>query len=383
MSNTMGLIECRRADLLSALEITCLAVWPRNTIPVLGNVLIQASNKTITVESTDLDVTVKTRLNRTGKDKKPVATTLPAKELLAFCKAAGGDELWIRVEESQASIHAGASRSLPTIIPSDFPKDREYDTPVRFTTDIGSFLSALEIVRPAISIDETRYYLNGIFFEPTNMNMLKLVATDGHRMHLTTMNADGIAANTATRVIVPSVTLRILVAYLKKALREWKKSKEPQQPMTVEFGQTGINFLHGAVVIRSKVIDGTFPDYNRVIPTNNNNKATIDAKAIDAAIKTAHSPKHRIGVKLSFKNDGVEVSTDSHDSGKVSSRVSCAYDGPFGPMESDFNGKYMRDAIAALGGNGLIEIVMGDPGSPAIWRMGNDNTMIVLMPRRV
>lgn len=381
--NTTGLIECRREDLLAALQTVCTAIERKNTIPILSYVLLQASGKTITVEGTDLDVTVRYTIPRSG-NKAVVTTTLPAFELRDFCKAAGADDLWIKVQDNEATIKAGACRVLATFPPSDFPKDREYKTPVRFTCSFGDLRSAINIVKPAISTEDVRYYLNGSFFEPMGRNMLKLTATDGHRLHCTTINADGITAkDTKTRVIVPSKTLHIVEKWLGLAIRAWAKSKDGAPTLNVAIGPAGIDFLCGNFAVRSKIIDGTYPDYKRVIPSQGDDTKVVsfDQHALDGALKLVAAPRNENGkgVRFIIAKDKCELSRNGGDN-KVSDSVACKYSGE--PLEIGFNGSYVRDILASLG-DGVIECVATDAMSPAIFRNPGNNTLTVLMPMRI
>jgi DNA polymerase-3 subunit beta len=255
---------------------------------------------------------------------------------------------------------------------------------------IGDMLVMIKTVKPAISSEDTRYYLQGMFFEPLGENKLCVTATDGHRLHTMDIDAHGItAANVATKVIVPRRTLFIV----EKWLTRWLKSNG-SNTLFVSMGNKHINFICGAVNVRSKLIDGTFPDWRRVVPTTKKTKkkgvvvndkvAKLDSKALDKILKVVGNARNKHlqqGVKFSFKNDTVELSRSDPDSGKISDTMPCTYAGE--PIEIGFNGGYVHDIVAALD-NGSIEMLMADAGSPTMIRkVGVDNPFCVLMPMRV
>jgi DNA polymerase III subunit beta len=393
------LIECKRLDLLAALNVVMPVVETKNTIPILANIMISAEGKKISVEATNLDVMIRHNgIVRVDNTESEVAVTVNAKALYDFVKAAGADYLSILpdFEQKIASFNAGAARSLHILPVEDFPKEREYETPARFEISFGEMLTIIQTIKPAISIEETRYYLNGMFFEPRDINSLCVTATDGHRLHTMTVKADGLtAANAAaTPFIIPRKTLSVVEKWLTGLVKTWAKSNEPAHTLSVEMGAKGTKFHCGPVTINSKNIDGTFPDWRRAVPVIKKTKkkgvvvndkvAVLDSKALDKILKVVANNRNKHlqqGVHFSFKNDTVELSRSDPDSGKISDTMPCAYAGA--PIEIGFNGSYVRDIIAALD-NGSIEMIMADAGSPTMIRkVGVANPFCVLMPMRV
>lgn len=377
------LIECKRKDLLAALDIVMPAMERRNTIPILANVVLLAEGKKISLRGTDLDVSVEYNgVARTGKDKHTVEFTVNAFDLHHFLKNAGDDDLWMvyEPENKQVGLRAGANRTLHTLPVDDFPKLSESETPARFDMSIGDMLILIKTIKPGISTEETRYYLNGMFFEPLGANKMCVTATDGHRLHTMDVKADGLKAiNTATKVIVPTKTLSVVEKWLTK----WLKSFSGET-LFVEMGNKHINFRCGSVTVRSRLIDGTFPDWRRVVPSTNDKSAIVDGNKLDAILKIVGGKRsgYPRATKFAFTNNKLEVSSIDPDSGKISDTMPCVYGAEH--IEIGFNAAYMRDIIGALGGGGEIEIAMSDAGSPTLCRKpGETNPFCILMPMRV
>lgn len=375
------LIECKRKDLLAALDIVMPAMERRNTIPILANVVLLAKGKKISLRGTDLDVSVEYNgVARTGKDKHTVEFTVNAFDLHHFLKNAGDDDLWMvyEPENKQVGLRAGANRTLHTLPVDDFPELSESETPARFDMSIGDMLILIKTVKPGISIEETRYYLNGMFFEPLGANKMCVTATDGHRLHTMGVKADGLKErDTATKVIVPTKTLSVVEKWLTK----WLKSFSGET-LFVEMGNKHINFRCGSVTVRSRLIDGTFPDWRRVVPSTTDKIAVVDGKKLDAILKNVGGKRSDgRSTKFIFANNKLEISRTDPDHGKISDTMEDVYSAE--RIEIGFNAAYMRDIITSLGG-GEIEIAMSDAGSPTLCRKpGETNPFCVLMPMRV
>jgi DNA polymerase-3 subunit beta len=393
------IIECKRLDLLAALDTIMPAMERRNTIPIIGNVLLRAEGKKIALKGTDLDVTVECNgVARTGKDKHTVEMTVNAFDLHHFLKNAGADDLWMANEpdNNQVGLRAGPNRTLHTLPVGDFPTMKEYETPARFEMGIGDMLILIKTIKPAISTEDTRYYLGGMFFEPLGEGKMCVVATDGHRLHTMNVKSDGILAiNTATKVIVPAKTISVVEKWLTPLMCKLAKSAGGPATLFVEMGNGGINFRCGTTVVRSKVIDGTFPDWRRVVPKTkrkdpkdleeavNDKVVQIESSDFEDALKivSAKRGSHSPGIKFKFGKNEVELSRNDPDSGKINTSIACVYEGE--PIEIGFNASYVRDIIKALDG-GRIEMIMADAGSPTIIRkVGVENPFCVLMPMRV
>lgn len=384
---TTGVFECSREALVSALQIVTPAIEKRNTIPILGYVLIRASAKTVTVEGTDLDVTVQHTIGRAKGSKAAVAVCLPAFDLLSFAKAAAGETITFAVEATQTKITAGATRSLPTLPPSDFPVDRKYETPVQFQMEPGELREAIRVIRPAVSEEEARYYLRGMFFEPLGHDFMQITATDGHRLHSLKVNAPGIKiADLLCNVIVPTKTIDVVNKWLGHAVRAWKKSGVAMS-VSIKFGAAGIDFAAGQTVIRSKILDGTYPDYRRVIP-GNKSSVVNEEEAKPPLLFSADALAAALNIVVSNWRDVRAVRFDltkkecvlSQDGGTTSAPLDWKWPGL--PFAIGFNPSYVRDILNVLGGE--IKLTLFDPGSAAMWqRADGKGPLTVLMPMRI
>jgi DNA polymerase-3 subunit beta len=384
-------LETKRADFVAALALLNNVVERRNTIPILSNVRISNRRNSIVIEGTDLDVVMKIEVPRIGNSLK-VDTTLLHGALLNFLKSSTSDNVTISGEPgNKVFVQAGASMKTDQLPASDWPTfPTSFKTPVKFSVSALDLKSALDAVAPAISIEETRYYLNGIYFEPCGLNELKMTATDGHRLHSKKIAVEGMGyGEKLDRIIVPRKTVHAVQKLCDALLKTWKKDKSAASALNcmidVCFGTGRIDFRCGTTEIISKGIDGTFPDYNRVIPTGNDKTATFISAALDATIKrvAANSGKsgHAYALKFSLVQNNCTLSVCNHDTGDVSEMIDTRYD--HDPMDIGFHPPYVRDAIKVLGTD-TVEFVLADPGTPTIIRSDqNADLMVVIMPKRV
>ena len=235
--------------------------------------------------------------------------------------------------------------------------------------------SLIERTQFAISTEETRYYLNGIYFhaiESEGSLKLRAVATDGHRLARAELEAPS-GAEGMPGIIIPRKT----VAELQKLV------DDPDIAVTIELSDTKIRFTIGSVVLTSKLIDGTFPDYQRVIPSGNDKKLTIDRQSFASAVdrvSTISSERGR-AVKLTIADGQLTLTVNNPDSGSATDELAADYDSD--PIEIGFNAKYLLDITAQLSGTEAI-FMLADAGSPTLVRdTGDANALYVLMPMRV
>jgi DNA polymerase-3 subunit beta len=277
------------------------------------------------------------------------------------------------VADGHASISAGRSSfRLPTLPVEDFPAISSSDLPVNFTLTAADLRDLIDATRFAISTEETRYYLNGIYFHKAENGDLCAVATDGHRLALT-RQALPEGASQMPSVILP----RKAVGELRKLLDDYDGE------VSVGLSETRAEFGFGAVRLTSKLIDGTFPDYTRVIPTGNDRIMQVDAASFAAAVdrvSTISSEKSR-SVKMGLKPGVLTLSASKTDASSAIEEIEVTYDGV--EMDIGFNARYLLD-IAAQVNNDIVEFALADQGSPSLVRApGDDASLFVLMPMRV
>jgi DNA polymerase-3 subunit beta len=366
-----------RSNLLKSLNHVHRVVERRNTIPILSNVLLGADGDSLSLKATDLDLEVTeatpARVEQAG------ATTVPAHLLYDIVrKLSDGSEVMLKLDESGNAMSVVSGRSsfrLQCLPQSDFPELTAGSFTHRFQIPAEALKRLIDKTQFAISTEETRYYLNGIYLhaiEADGRLRLRSVATDGHRLARAETEAPS-GCEGMPGIIIPRKT----VSELQKLV------DQPDLQVSVELSDTKIRFTIGSIVLTSKLIDGTFPDYQRVIPTGNDKKLLIDrqsfAQAVDR-VSTVSSERGR-AVKLSIGDGMVTLAVNNPDSGSATEEVAADYAAD--PIEIGFNAKYLLDVAAQLSG-GEAQFMLADAGSPTLIQDGSDaDTLYVLMPMRV
>jgi DNA polymerase-3 subunit beta len=274
----------------------------------------------------------------------------------------------------RVSIFAGRSRFALQALPhEDFPDLAAGEFPNSFGLAGGDLKGLIEKTRFAISTEETRYYLNGIYLhEVPAAGMLRAVATDGHRLAQAQI-ATPAGAKGMPGVIVPRKTVLEVV----------KLFEGVDGPVEVSLSASKIRFAAGDLVLTSKLIDGTFPDYERVIPRNNDKKLELDTKSFASAVDRVSTISMEKGraVKLQIGGNKVVLTVNNPDSGSAEEEVACAYESD--PLDIGFNSRYLMDVASQIKSDGM-EFQLADSGSPTIIRdPGDQQALYVLMPMRV
>ncbi len=361
-----------RISLLRPLGQVQSVVERRNTIPILANVVLQASDGMLSMTATDMDMDIATQVECSVGAAG--TTTLSAHMLYDIArKLPEGAEVEIAVSDGHAMISAGRSNfRLPTLPVEDFPAISVSEMPDSFSVTAADIRDMIDATRFAISTEETRYYLNGIYLHKSEQGELCAVATDGHRLAMTRQSLPSGASNMPS-IIVP----RKAVTEVRKLLDDFEGD------VGVALSDTRAEFSFGAVRLKTKLIDGTFPDYTRVIPRGNNRIMQVDAASFSAAVdrvSTISSEKSR-SVKLRLDTGVMNLSASSTDASSAVEELEVSYTGP--EMEIGFNARYLMD-IAAQIGSDTIEFALADQGSPSLVRApGDEATLFVLMPMRV
>ena len=369
-------VVLERSNLLKSLNHVHRVVERRNTIPILSNVLLAAEGANLALKATDLDLevteTIPAMVERAG------STTVPAHLLYDIVrKLPDGAEVMLKLDEDGNAMTVMAGRSsfrLQCLPQSDFPQLSAGTFTHIFRVEAQAIKGLIDKTQFAISTEETRYYLNGIFLHTHGDEDLKLraVATDGHRLARSETAAPS-GSEGMPGIIVPRKT----VSELQKLL------DNPETTITVELSDTKIRFTIGPVVLTSKLIDGTFPDYQRVIPTGNDRKLIIDRQSFASAVdrvSTISSERGR-AVKLSISSGQVTLAVNNPDSGSATEELAADYDSD--PIEIGFNARYLLDVAGQLSG-GEARFMLADAGSPTLIHDASDeDTLYVLMPMRV
>ncbi|MFZ4761314.1 MAG: DNA polymerase III subunit beta [Alphaproteobacteria bacterium] len=366
-----------RAALLKALSHIQSVVERRNTIPILSNVLLDATDGQLKLSATDMDVEIVGSINADIEESG--ATTAPAHMLYDIIRKLPDDrpvELEKQASSPQLQVKSGRSNFKIGALPvEDFPQLSAGELPTSFTLPTLTLKQIFDRVKFAVSTEETRYYLNGIYLHVPTLSsgaVLRAVATDGHRLARVDVALPEGAAN-MPGVIIPRKT----IAEVRKLM------DEGDEQVTVSLSGNKVRFSIGAVVLTSKLIDGTFPDYERVIPTGNNRVMEVDSKIFASVVdrvSTISTEKTR-AVKLALHEGGITVSAHSAEAGSAVEEIEASYTDA--PMEIGFNSRYLLDIAAQLDGGGC-RFSMSDSGSPTVIGAANDESALyVLMPMRV
>lgn len=366
-----------RSNLLKALGHVQSVVEKRGTIPILANVKIEAAGDVLYLTATDMDIAVMERVAATVS--APGHATMPAHTLYDIVrKLPEGSQVEIsRAEDaSKAAIRSGSSRfSLATLPVDEFPVMSEGDMPFTFSLASAEINALIDKTRFAVSTEETRYYLNGIYLheaESQGIPVLRAVATDGHRLARVEVALPA-GAKGMPGVIVP-----------RKAIDEIKRLTEGASgEVQVSLSDAKIRVACGSAVLVSKLIDGTFPDYERVIPTGNDKIMEVDGQAFTRAVdrvSVISSEKTR-GIRVALSGGKLTLSADSPEHGTATEEVDVNYSAD--PVEIGFNSRYLLDMMSHIDGD-VVQFVLADSTSPALVRDTSDvGSLYVVMPMRV
>ncbi|TDI62235.1 MAG: DNA polymerase III subunit beta [Alphaproteobacteria bacterium] len=369
-------LTIERAALLRSLNHVQSVVERRNTIQILSNVLIEAADGRLSLTTTDMDLamveSVEADIAESG------AITTPAHTLYDIVrKLPDGAQIALEYDgaEQKLSLASGRSRFVLACLPrEEFPVMAEDDMPHKFVLSAQDLKSLIDKTRFAISTEETRFYLNGIYMHvpEADPQALIAVATDGHRLARVRLPLPEGAAD-IPGVIIPRKT----VNEIRKLLDEL------DEPVQISLSESKIRFEIPGSVLSSKLIDGTFPDYDRVIPKQNDKDLEIDAhlfaEAIDR-VSTISNEKSR-AVKLVVDTDRVTLSVTSPDNGSATEEVAAGYTSE--TIEIGFNARYVLDIMGQVKGD-TVKVSFADASAPTLVQDNTDDTALyVLMPMRV
>lgn len=365
-----------RSIILRSLGHIQSVVEKRTTIPVLANVKIEAEGAALRLTATDMEIaisdTAKAKVAEAGK------ITLPAGVLYDIIrKLPEGAELEVStLGNDQVQVKSGRSKFKLLSLPVEtFPVMEQGDLPFKFTLSAKDLHTLIDKVRFAISNEETRYYLNGIYVhasEDDGAAVLRSAATDGHRLARVSIALPA-GAEDIPGVIIPKKT----VGELKKLLPEYSGD------VNVALSDTKIMFTLGDTLIVSKLIDGKFPDYDRVIPKNNDKILEVNTKEFTNAVdrvSTVSLEKAR-AIKIFVKTGTVTVATDAPDGSTAHEELESSYSAD--PIETGYNFRYVLDMMAQIEGD-TTQFMLADSASPALVRDPSDvSVLYVIMPMRV
>lgn len=366
-------VTIERAQLAKSLAHVHRVVERRNTIPILANVLLRAGKSSVELKATDLDLEIVE--TAPGEGKTTGSTTVPAHmihDIVRKLPEGAQVELQSAADGTQLQVRAGRSKfTLQALPETDFPDLAAGEMSHSFSIAAADLKRLIDRTQFAISTEETRYYLNGIYLHAID-DKLRAVATDGHRLAQAEIKAPK-GTKGMPGVIVPRKTVAEVQRLIDDAGEEVK----------VELSATKIRFSLGNAVLTSKLIDGTFPDYARVIPAANDKTLIVDKSEFMSAVdrvSTVSSERGR-AVKLALTDGKLTLSVVNPDSGSATEELEVEYGSE--ALDIGFNGRYLLDILQQVEGE-KARLKLADPGSPTLIEdMEAAGTLYVLMPMRV
>jgi DNA polymerase-3 subunit beta len=345
------------------------AVNPRSTLPILSNVLLQAAEDHLTLTSTDLDFTVRTKV--AAKVGKSGATTLPAKRLSTLVKDLPRTEIEVEVDgKSQATLHSGAGVYKIFGLPeAEFPGLPAFEEAVEFKLKSADLKDGLRKTHYAISLDETRYVLNGIFFS-FKADKLTLVATDGRRLALAEINDLEIPPSQEREFIVRT-----------KAIHELMRALKDDGEVVIRLAQNLVQFDCGPTTLISKLVEGNYPNYVQVIPTKVNERVTVERESLLNAVRRVSllNNEKTASVRLSFAKGNIDITSNTPEVGEARETLPVSYKGK--DISISFNPEFLMAPLRYLQED-EVHFELIDDISPGVIKI-NAPFVYVLMPMRV
>lgn len=362
----------QREALLKPLQLVAGVVERRQTLPVLSNVLLVVDGNTLSLTGTDLEVELIGRINL-EEAAEAGEITVPARKLMDICKSLPDDAtLTFKLEENKALIKAGRSRfTLATLPASDFPNVEDGPGAMSFSVGQSKLRRLIERTSFAMAQQDVRYYLNGMLLE-INRGQLRAVATDGHRMAMCTVDA-GIDYQDRYQLIVPRKGILELARLLGEA----------DDLVNIVLGTHHIRATTGDFTFTSKLVDGKFPDYERVLPRGGDKIVLADRQTLrNAFSRTAilSNEKYR-GIRLMLSDAQLKIQANNPEQEEAEEDIMVDYSGS--PLEIGFNVSYLLDVMSVLS-NEQIKIVLADANSSALVQESEtDDSVYVVMPMRL
>lgn len=362
----------QREALLKPLQLVAGVVERRQTLPVLSNVLLVVQGQQLSLTGTDLEVELVGRVTLDDA-AEPGEITVPARKLMDICKSLPSDALIdIRLDEHKVLIKSGRSRfTLSTLPANDFPTVEEGPGSLGFSVEQGKLRRLIERSSFAMAQQDVRYYLNGMLLEVSN-GMLRTVATDGHRLAMCSMQA-GIEQADRHQVIVPRKGILELARLL----------TEQDAEVSIMLGQHHVRATTGEFTFTSKLVDGKFPDYERVLPRGGDKLVIGDRQQLrEAFSRTAilSNEKYR-GIRLQLESGLLKIQANNPEQEEAEEEVAVDYSG--GSLEIGFNVSYLLDVLGVMTTE-RIRLILSDANSSALLQeFDNDDSAYVVMPMRL
>ena len=361
----------KREEMLGPLQQVIGAVERRQTLPILGNVLLKSNAGTLTLTATDLEIEMVSRVD--SSTSEDFQTTLPARKLLDICKALpDGSDIEFSIEENRAVLTSARSRfTLATLPATDFPGLDEIEEQQSFSIPQSKLKELFDNTAFAMAQQDVRYYLNGILVE-ISPDLIRLVATDGHRLALSNYPSE-ISVSSEKQIIIPR----------KGVLELSRLLDNSESPAKIVLSQNHIRVETARLVFTSKLIDGKFPDYKRVIPVDGNKILEVNRESLKnslSRIAILSNEKYR-GIRLTLASGNLSIQANNPDQEEAEEEISVVYDDS--EMEIGFNVTYIIDVLNVLDSENVY-IKLKDANSSCIISDSEDSeSLYVVMPMRL
>lgn len=365
-------IVINREDLLNPLQQVIGAVERKQTLPILGNVLIQSNNGQLSLTATDLEIELITHLDIAVAED--ILTTLPARKLLDICKALPDKcDIKFAIEDNQVTLTSGRSRFVLSTLPGkDFPGTEDIDEQMSFEIPQKMLKLLIEKTAFAMAQQDVRYYLNGLLME-LSKDFIRLVATDGHRLALSEYeNSNNVS--TDKQIIIPRKGILELSRLL---------SSSSDENAVVKISNNHIRVLTRGFTFTSKLIDGKFPDYNRVIPLDGNKTLSVDRDLLKQSlqrISILSNEKYR-GIRLTLGDNNLSIQANNPDREEAEEEITVDYDEA--QLDIGFNVTYILDVLSVLDSEQVLIKLKDSNSSCVITTPESDQFRYVVMPMRL
>ena len=365
----------KRDSLLKSLNFVQGVVEKKNTLPILSNVLLQLKDKKLSIIATDLDIIFYDEISDVKIVNEGSTTTSAAILYDILRKISSNSELKFELKsENKLSLKSDNSDFNLLCLPTDnFPTFADEFEGQEISLDNSRFLKLLNKTRISISNDDTRHYLNGVFLHLTEAHgrhFLTGVATDSHRLSSSSLEINN---NNFNSLILPRKTVFQLCSLL----------TESNDQLSMQSSENKIKFTLGKMKLISKVIDGKFPDYKKVVPTSNDKILIVSSKDFISSIERVASVSldRKEGVKLSINKDNLQLSVNSANSGEGNEKIKAEFNSE--NLNISFNSKYLID-IASEIEDKILKINLKDSVSPVLIEDASDkNSYYVIMPMKI
>ena len=360
-----------RSHLIKPLQQVSGALGGRPTLPILGNLLLKVEENVLSMTATDLEVELVSKVTLEG-DFEAGSITVPSRKFLDICRGLPDDaNITFVLEGDRVQVRSGRSRfSLATLPANDFPNIEDWQSEVEVSLSQADLRTLIDKTQFSMANQDVRYYLNGMLFE-IDGTTLRSVATDGHRMAVsqTELGADF----AQKQIIVPRKGVQELV----------KLMDAPEQPVVLQIGNSNVRAEVNNFIFTSKLVDGRFPDYRRVLPQNTNKTLIASCDELRQAFSRAailSNEKFR-GVRVNLADTEMRITANNPEQEEAEEMLDVSFDGE--PIEIGFNVSYVLDVLNTLRCEN-VRVSMSDANASAlIENADDDSAMYVVMPIRL